>query len=153
VSGSRRGCSANSPAIGAVDQTGCSLTMPELLREPTIYLIPVEWPNSALITMFRIALWHRQVSAARPFTEMQLFRFEMQSFRPGFRAAKNAPGSGFGTSHKPVSREFAREWQFNGLPTTRPSDLTNPRQHWYLTAAEYPWLSYRDDTRSKKLLG
>ena len=25
-------------------------------------------------------------------------------------------------SSKPVSREFAREWQFNGLPTSRPSD-------------------------------
>jgi hypothetical protein len=24
-------------------------------------------------------------------------------------------------SPKPVSREFAREWQFNGLPTIRPS--------------------------------
>ena len=29
----------------------------------------------------------------------------------------------FGMSPKPVSREFAREWQFNGLPTSRPSDL------------------------------
>ena len=29
----------------------------------------------------------------------------------------------FGISHMPVSREFAREWQFNGLPTTRPSDF------------------------------
>src|SRR3974390_99812 len=28
----------------------------------------------------------------------------------------------FGMSPKPVSREFAREWQFNGLPTTRQSD-------------------------------
>ena len=26
-------------------------------------------------------------------------------------------------SHKPVSREFAREWQFNGLPTTRQTGL------------------------------
>jgi hypothetical protein len=26
------------------------------------------------------------------------------------------------TSHMPLSREFAREWQFNGLPTTRQSD-------------------------------
>ena len=26
-------------------------------------------------------------------------------------------------SHKPVSREFACEWQFNGLPTFRPSAL------------------------------
>jgi hypothetical protein len=25
----------------------------------------------------------------------------------------------FGISHMPVSREFAREWQFNGLPTIR----------------------------------
>ena len=24
----------------------------------------------------------------------------------------------FGISPKPVSREFAREWQFNGLPTS-----------------------------------
>jgi hypothetical protein len=29
----------------------------------------------------------------------------------------------FGISHMPVSREFAREWQFNGLPTIRPSDF------------------------------
>ncbi|HZM10838.1 MAG TPA: hypothetical protein VFC15_11565, partial [Candidatus Limnocylindrales bacterium] len=28
-----------------------------------------------------------------------------------------------GISHLPVSREFAREWQFNGLPTTRQSDF------------------------------
>jgi hypothetical protein len=27
----------------------------------------------------------------------------------------------FDISHKSVSREFAREWQFNGLPTIRPS--------------------------------
>jgi hypothetical protein len=27
----------------------------------------------------------------------------------------------FGISPMPVSREFAREWQFNGLPTNRPS--------------------------------
>jgi len=29
----------------------------------------------------------------------------------------------FGISHMPVSREFAREWQFNGLATSRPSDF------------------------------
>jgi len=29
----------------------------------------------------------------------------------------------FGISHMPVSREFAREWQFNGLATTRQTGL------------------------------
>ena len=29
-------------------------------------------------------------------------------------------------SSKPVSGEFAREWQFNGLATTRPSDFPEP---------------------------
>jgi hypothetical protein len=32
----------------------------------------------------------------------------------------------FGISHMPVSREFAREWQFNGLPTTRSCGLLDP---------------------------
>jgi hypothetical protein len=30
-------------------------------------------------------------------------------------------------SGKPVSREFAREWQFNGLATIRPSGFRNRR--------------------------
>ena len=29
----------------------------------------------------------------------------------------------FGIYHMLVSREFAREWQFNGLPTTRPCEM------------------------------
>ena len=33
----------------------------------------------------------------------------------------------FGISHMPVSREFAREWQFNGLPTIRPSGFRDRR--------------------------
>jgi hypothetical protein len=33
----------------------------------------------------------------------------------------------FGISHMPVSREFAREWQFNGLPTTRQSGFRDRR--------------------------
>ena len=35
----------------------------------------------------------------------------------------------FGISHMPVSREFAREWQFNGLPTNRQSGLLPCTRH------------------------
>ena len=43
----------------------------------------------------------------------------------------------FGISPKPVSREFAREWQFNGLPTTRPGDFPE-RDFWPASMSRCP---------------
>ena len=41
----------------------------------------------------------------------------------------------FGIYHMLVSREFAREWQFNGLATTRPSDF--PEQDFWTFWRKY----------------
>jgi hypothetical protein len=50
---------------------------------------------------------------------------------------RNPKGSSAANVDKPASREFAREWQFNGLATTRPKRLPRSRH----LARNVPYLS------------
>jgi hypothetical protein len=58
---------------------------------------------------------------------------------------RNPKGSSAANVDKPASREFAREWQFNGLATTRPSDFPEA-DIWPGTFPTYPAMPGRSET-------